>query len=271
MGVRFWTQPVIGVSVLIHAAALVWVFWVPSDGLKALGLILTNHLVITGLTLIPKSRLLGPNLSCLPLAAGRVVLTFDDGPDPMVTPQVLDILEAHGARGTFFVIGSNVDRFPDVCAEIVARGHQVENHSYGHALLFALSSARGYWEDIDKAQATILRVTGRRPRYFRAPFGFRSPLLAPVLHALGLELVSWTRRGFDTREKNPTRILKRLTRGLSSGDILLLHDRGSSLTPEGVPVCLKVLPPLLEMLRARGLQAVRLSDAVPPSAPFPSS
>lgn len=271
MGFRFWTQPVIGVSVLIHAAALVWVFWAPSDGLKALGLVLINHLALTGLTLIPKSRLLGPNLSCVPLATGRVFLTFDDGPDPKTTLQVLDILEAHGARGTFFVIGSNVDRFPDVCAEIVARGHQVENHSYGHALLFALSSVRGYREDIDRAQVTIFGVTGRRPRYFRAPFGFRSPLLAPALNALGLELVSWTRRGFDTREKDPKRILKRLTRGLSSGDILLLHDRGSALTPEGVPVCLKVLPPLLEVLSARGLQAVRLSDAIPPSAPFTAS
>ena len=123
---------------------------------------------------------------------------------------------------------------------------------------------RGYQEDISRAQNSIKRATGRRPQYFRAPFGFRSPLLAPALDALGLRFISWTRRGFDTRESNAARVFDRLIQGLKAGDILLLHDRGSALTKEGRPVCLVVLPRLLEAIKMQGLEAVPLNDAISP-------
>ena len=104
MNVRHWTRPAVGLSVLIHLTGLIWFFCQPSAGLKILLILAVNHLILSGLGLIPRSRALGPNLSRLPVteqSQGKVVLTFDDGPDPEFTPQVLDILEAHGARGTF--------------------------------------------------------------------------------------------------------------------------------------------------------------------------
>jgi len=112
--------------------------------------------------------------------------------------------------------------------------------------------------EISAAQATLEDVTGQRPQFFRAPAGLRNIFLDPVLHELGLQLASWTRRGFDTRTGNADLVLQRLTRNLAAGDILLLHDHHAALSPAGRPVILEVLPPLLAALRAQGLQAVRL-------------
>jgi peptidoglycan/xylan/chitin deacetylase (PgdA/CDA1 family) len=117
--------------------------------------------------------------------------------------------------------------------------------------------------EIGDAQALLADVTGVKPHCFRAPAGLRNPLLDPVLHRLGLHLVSWTRRGFDTREADSQRVLGRLTRGLAAGDILLLHDGNARRTAAGVPVLLEVLPRLLEACRIGGLQPVTLAHAVP--------
>ena len=101
------------------------------------------------------------------------------------------------------------------------------------------------------------------PPCFRAPAGLRNPFLDRVLHRQGLRLVSWTRRGFDTREHDPQRVLARLTDGLAGGDILLLHDGHAQRADSGKPVVLEVLPRLLQALHAQSLQAVTLADAVP--------
>ena len=138
------------------------------------------------------------------------------------------------------------------------------------------------------AQALLADITGVRPHCFRAPAGLRNPLLDPVLHRLGLHLVSWTRRGFDTREGDAARVLARLDSGLAAGDILLLHDgharRGATgravlldvLPPllqrcraAGLPVLLDVLPPLLERCRVAGLRTVTLAEALPPRTDAP--
>ena len=105
-------------------------------------------------------------------------------------------------------------------------------------------------------------LTGELPTFFRAPAGLRNPFLGPVLHRLGLTLASWTRRGFDTRERDPARVLERLTRKLASGDILLLHDGNAARAADGRPVALSVLPALLEALAQRRLRSVTLPEAM---------
>jgi peptidoglycan/xylan/chitin deacetylase (PgdA/CDA1 family) len=100
------------------------------------------------------------------------------------------------------------------------------------------------------------------PTFFRAPAGLRNPFLAPVLHREGLTLASWTRRGFDTRERDAARVLQRLTRGLAAGDILLLHDGNAARDAQGRPVILDVLPALLAALRRERLVAVTLPQSV---------
>jgi peptidoglycan/xylan/chitin deacetylase (PgdA/CDA1 family) len=190
-----------------------------------------------------------------------VSLNFDDGPDPDVTPRVLDLLDRHHARASFFCVGEKAAAHPEIVREIARRGHSVENHSHRHPNAFAFYGMRGLRREVDAAQSVIARITGRPPMFFRAPAGFRSPLLDPVLAATGLRYASWTRRGFDTVDGNAAAVLKRLTRGLAAGDVLLLHDGGRARTSAGEPVVLAVLPALLERLAAAGLKSVPLPAA----------
>ena len=115
-----------------------------------------------------------------------------------------------------------------------------------------------------------LRDAGVPPaRFFRPTAGFRNPLLDPVLARMGLQLAMWERRSFDTRDGNPARVLARLVRGLSAGDILLLHDGNSAATIDGRPVVLEVLPQLLRRLQQAGLQPVPLREALAPQTSVP--
>lgn len=252
-------------SALLHLGALGAALWVPGAMPWAIGAVVLNHALITGAGLTPRSRLLGPNVTRLPAAAvarREIALTIDDGPDPVVTPQVLDVLEAYGQRATFFCIADRVAAHPALAREIVARGHSIQNHTARHRHDFSLLGPRGYAAEITRAQDLLTQATGERPTCFRAPAGLRNPFLAPVLQRLGLSLVSWTRRGFDTRERNPAKVLERLVRGLAAGDILLLHDGNAARTVAGRPVVLEVLPPLLERLQADRLRAVTLPEAL---------
>ncbi|MEN9626899.1 MAG: hypothetical protein RJA10_125, partial [Pseudomonadota bacterium] len=238
----------------------------------AAGALVANHAVLTAAGLWPRSAWLGPNVTRLPAASaagGEVAITLDDGPDPAVTPVVLDLLDAAGARATFFCIAARAAEHPTLVREIVRRGHAVQNHSHVHRHHFSLLGPKGFAAEIGRAQQVLADLTGRAPHAFRAPAGLRNPLLDPVLHRLGLHLVSWTRRGFDTREGDPARVLQRLTQGLAAGDILLLHDGHARHGANGRPVVLDVLPALLQRCRSAGLMPVTLNDALPPRGTLP--
>ncbi len=228
----------------------------------AAGAFLANQAALCWGGLWPRSHLLGPNQVRLPDGAGRVALTIDDGPDPEVTPRVLELLAAHGARATFFCIGVRVEQHPALARRILAEGHEIGNHSQHHHNLFSLFGPWRMAREIEQAQASIGRVCEVQPRWFRAPAGLRNVFLQPQLSRLGLQLSSWTRRGFDTRNRDPEKVLAALQRKLAAGDILLLHDGQAARTVAGEPVILSVLPRLLATLAARHLRCVTLSDGV---------
>ena len=261
---RWRPSPTIMGSIGLHCAACVASAIEPDIWPWAAGAVVGNHAVLGTLGLWPRSTLLGPNIRRLPAASAarrEVALTFDDGPDPEITPRVLDLLEAHGARGTFFCIAERAQREPKLCREIARRGHDIENHSFVHHATFPLLGLGGFRRDISAAQAVLADLAGHPPRFFRAPAGLRNPLLDPVLHGMGLQLASWTRRGFDTRDRSPERVAARLLRGLAAGDILLLHD-GHGARDGRPPVVLEALPIVLAALRARGLKPVTMRQAI---------
>ena len=261
---RWRPAPLVRLSVLWCALSVITLAAVPSWWPWVLAALAANLLVLSAAVLWPRGQWLGPNLTCLPPAAARraeICLTFDDGPDPQVTPQVLDLLDRYAAKASFFCIGAKAAAFPDTVREIARRGHSVENHSYGHSHAFAFYGMSGLRREVESAQAVIAGITGRAPLYFRAPAGFRSPLLDAVLAQCGMRYVSWTRRGFDAVRCDPVRVLQRLARGLAAGDVLMLHDGAHMCTDAGDPVVLAVLPALLDQLRAQGLRSVSLPTA----------
>jgi peptidoglycan/xylan/chitin deacetylase (PgdA/CDA1 family) len=247
---------VVGAAALIVRPAL-WP-WVA-------GGLLADHALLTVAGLWPRSQLLGPNWVRLPAACAarrQVAVTLDDGPDPEVTPQLLDILELQNVHATFFCIGNRVAEHPQLAREILRRGHHIENHSLRHLRRFSLLGPAGMRAEISRAQQVIADVTGSLPRFFRAPAGLRNPSLDPVLGELGLHLASWTRRGFDTVRRQPDAVLSRLLRGLAAGDILLLHDGHAARTEARIPVAVDVLPRLLAALAHAQLQPVTLRSAL---------
>lgn len=261
---RWRPSRTVAASIVLHGIAIAAVLVAPSAWPWALGAVAANHLVLGLLGLWPRSTLLGPNLVRLPpasLARGEIAITFDDGPDPEVTPRILEILERHGARATFFCIADKAARHPELCREIVRRGHGLENHSRRHSHAFALHGLGGLRREIAAAQSALAAASGRVPQFFRPPAGLRNPLLDPVLHQLGLRLVSWTRRGFDTRSGDPRKVAGRLTQGLAAGDILLLHDGGCARTAQGDPVVVEALPLVLDAARGLELRPVALGQA----------
>lgn len=263
---RHWRPaPLARASILLTLAApLAWAVQ-PKLWPWILAVVVIDHLLITLAGLWPGCAWLGPNWASLPPDAavrGEIAITLDDGPDPAVTPAVLDLLDRHGVKATFFCVGEKARRHPDLCREIADRGHAVESHSMRHWHNFALLSPGGYFAELEAAQQTLESITGIRPAFFRAPAGFRNLFLDAVLSRLGLRLASWTRRGFDTRERNPQKVLARLLDGLKGGDILLLHDGNAARTDSGVPVILDVLPPLLDAIAAAKLRPVTLREAL---------
>jgi peptidoglycan/xylan/chitin deacetylase (PgdA/CDA1 family) len=245
-------------SIGLHAAGIVSLAAVPRYWPVIAATLVANHVALAAASLWPRSRFLGPNLFRLPEDAarrGEVALTFDDGPDPEVTPRVLDLLANAGARATFFCIGRRAEHYAEIAAEIVRRGHRIENHSHTHPHLFACYPSPALRREVERAQDALERTASRKPRLFRAPAGLRNPFLDEVLHHADLRLVSWTRRGFDAVSRDPARIAGRLLQGLAPGDVLLLHD-GSTLGERGGnPQVLEVLPRILESLAARGLKS----------------
>lgn len=248
-------------SLLFTFAAAVLILIRPDAWRWALAGVVIDNLILTYAGLWPRCSWVGSNWTSLPdtaVARNEIAITIDDGPNPEVTPIVLDILDRYAAKASFFCIAEKAQRYPDLCREIVKRGHTVENHSMRHKYHMPFLLLGGWFDELNAAQKALTDITGICPRFFRPPVGLRNPLLDPVLSRLDLQLVSWTRRGFDTVEKDAKVVLAKLLRSLKAGDILLLHDGNAALTTAGVPVILEVLPKLLEAIVAAKLQPVTL-------------
>lgn len=261
---RWQPSPLLRASAVLHGGAAVLTALRPHWWPWTLGAVIANQLQLTALGLWPRSSGLGSNWTRLPAAAaarGEVAITIDDGPDPEVTPRVLAILAEHRVRATFFCIGERAARFSACVRDCVQAGHAIENHSYRHGHNFSLLGPRRLRREIARAQEVLAQLSGTPPRFFRAPAGLRNPLLDPVLQRQGLQLASWTRRGFDTVSTDTASVTARLTRNLRAGDILLLHDGHAARSRSGTPVVLEVLPRLIEAIAQCSLRPVTLREA----------
>jgi peptidoglycan-N-acetylglucosamine deacetylase len=181
-----------------------------------------------------------------------VALTFDDGPDPVYTPKLLDLLREKGVKATFFVVGKRADQYPEIVRRAWAEGHLVGNHTWSHNPLFCFLMPHRLRAEIERGTESIRRSCGFRPRFFRSPVGLRHPLLAPYLETAGLEYISWSIRTLDTFTADSNVLAQRILKKAASGDIILLHDR----LPRGTDAMLQALPRVIDELRAQKFEFV---------------
>jgi len=238
---------------LAPAAAVV--LWWNGHGWWGLAVLFLVHLASLWATLWPYARWWGPQQLDFAASGREVWLTLDDGPDPDDTPFLLDALDDHAARATFFLIGAKAAAHPDLVREIVRRGHTLGNHTMTHPqYAFWRLGPAALSREIDDAAAVLAAVAGAGSNLFRAPAGMRNGFLHPLLRDRGLRLTGWTVRGLDGRDTNRDRIIGRVLRGARPGAILLLHE--GRRDADGRSLARDCVPAVLSALTARGYRFV---------------
>lgn len=156
-------------------------------------------------------------------SAPEVILTFDDGPDPVHTSEVLDILQKYEIKALFFVIGKKAMEHPELIRRIIDEGHEIGNHTQNHPIFFAMYSRKKIAAEIDEAEKNLAQLTEREIRIFRPPIGYMNPSIASVLKKRNLKIIGWNVRSYDSF-KNEEQLLTRLIRLTKKGSIVLMHD-----------------------------------------------
>ena len=190
----------------------------------------------------------------------RAVLTFDDGPDPEGTPAVLDALDAAGAKATFFLVGEQLMRHHAIAREIHRRGHELALHCFEHADpdVWPPPVAR---DDVARGVGTFEVVAGRRPRWYRPPYGrFTEPAFSAV-RSLKLEPVYWSAWGLDGDPIPAEQIAEQVTRDLDDGAIVVLHDSARYAARDSVQPTADAIAPIAAAAAERGLALVSLGEA----------
>ncbi len=191
-------------------------------------------------------------------AGKQIALTFDDGPCPLYTREILEILKENGAKATFFVIGKNAREHPDILLDVYKAGHEIGNHTYSHPEMRKLSPEK-VGEEISKTQEIIKEITGTAPVLFRPPGGYLSNAIVDKISSNGCRTVLWSWRQ-DTRDwSKPSveRVVNSVLSNLVDGDIILFHDFNTKGSP--TPDALRRLLPLLQ---EQGYEFVTVSELV---------
>lgn len=192
----------------------------------------------------------------VPVSERVIALTFDDGPDADFTLSILATLRAHGAKATFFVVGTQIEYFPEVLRQMSAEGHEIGSHTYSHLRLSGVSPER-FRKELTREADLIVRICGVTPVCFRPPYGAMNAAQVEVLREYGYSLIMWDQQ-LDSRDwERPGvgRIVERVVRNARPGGIVLMHDGGGHRSQT-----VAALPAILEQLSAQGYRFVTVSE-----------
>ncbi len=178
-------------------------------------------------------------------------LTFDDGPTPY-TNEILDILKNQNVKATFFTIGVHAAKHPQLVIRWHNEGHTIGNHSYNHGFNFDWLSSKKMAVEIEQTNSLIQELTGVVPNLFRPPYGITNPNLSRAVKWTGMASIGWNIRSFDTKLKDPDKLMKRILSKVKGGDIILLHD--------SMEVTMKILTPLIEQAKQMGYTFVPVNE-----------
>ncbi len=170
----------------------------------------------------------------------KIALTFDDGPHPVYTPLVLDFLKKHQIKASFFLIGKNVKSYPYLLERIIKEGHTVGNHSFSHSKTIDFKSKNGWLKELEETDLEIQKFIGKKPKFFRPPFGVTTPHLASAINHTKHVVIGWNLRSFDTSQKDPQAVSEKIIQNVKPGTTLLLHDCHERI----LPILEQILPQL---------------------------
>ncbi|NRD78967.1 polysaccharide deacetylase family protein [Bacillus sp. BRMEA1] len=193
----------------------------------------------------------------------RVALTFDDGPDNYYTPKILDILKAKGVKATFFMVGKEAKRFPDIVKRIADEGNALGNHSWDHPKLWTLNNQQ-ITQEIVSTQNEIQQITGQRTTLFRPPYGRVTPADITLIHNLGYRVIDWSVDTLDWKGTSAPNILQIVNKEVSPGGIILEHSLASH--PGELNGTVQALPQIIDHLRAQGYEFVTVPELLGESA-----
>jgi peptidoglycan/xylan/chitin deacetylase (PgdA/CDA1 family)/glycerol-3-phosphate acyltransferase PlsY len=190
-----------------------------------------------------------------------VAITFDDGPDPIYTPLILDILKEHDVKATFFLVGKHVEANPEIARRIVEEGHEIGNHTYSHKNLFGLARDK-ILDEIVLCEKAIIEATGERPHLFRPPRGLYNQDVMDILSERKYMMSLWSDSSRDWMEVSPRSVRRYVLNDISNGAILLFHDSGSIIASEGGSRynTVKALPIIIAEMRQRGYVPVTITE-----------
>ena len=194
----------------------------------------------------------------------KVVLTFDDGPSRDFTPQILKILAEKKVKATFFMVGAQVEKYPEVAQQVVDDGHEVGNHTYGH-ITVPHAPPTQLASQIMRTNLSILQHTGRYPQYLRPPRGLYDMRMRRIAMLMGQEVVLWSLSSQDWYPRvNGETVAKRVIDRASSGDIILFHDSGSLLGREGSNrrPTVEALPTIIDGLQDKGFEIISMEEFI---------
>ena len=256
MGRSLWIK----FPTLLGAAACLWLLPSPWGWLLATLVSLLGSALLMAVVMHPNATFFADTRWRAPQTTDAVALTFDDGPHPEFTPQVLEVLAQRGVQAAFFVVGERVRQHPELVREIDAGGHLVCNHSDQHGMDFHFKLWRGARSELDRCNDAIVDATGREPALFRSPQGFKNPALGDVLRNSRMLSVGWQVRGRDAFSADANTIVRRIVTGARPGGVILLHD-GAGLGGSGDrSATIAALPRIIDELRAKSMRFVRLDQ-----------
>ena len=183
--------------------------------------------------------------------AGKIAFTFDDGPHPDVTPQVLDVLREANVKAAFFVIGKNAEKHPDLLHRILEEGHVIGNHTYNHAYVFSKAAAE---RQVTEGEAAIEKIIGKKTNYFRPPFGVMTPEIARAVKKEKCVVVGWDLRSQDGRIRTKEATVNRVKAHLNKTTLLLFHDTNPT-TPDA-------LREIIHLCQQNGMKIVPLPKLI---------
>ncbi|MDO6596022.1 polysaccharide deacetylase family protein [Oceanihabitans sp. 2_MG-2023] len=182
----------------------------------------------------------------------QIAITFDDGPNLEFTPKVLALLKKYNAKATFFCIGKNIEMHPEVFKSIIKEGHTIGNHTYTHSTNFGFFSVEKMVEELKKTNKIINRQICKDALLYRPTFGVTNPRIKRALQIIKLHSIGWNKRSLDTRNLSEQTILKRVTKNLKKGDVILLHDTSEKT--------ISVLEQLLIFLQQQKIESVTIDS-----------